>query len=304
MSRRSSSGADSAADKSRGREPERRHLTVMFCDLAESTALSQRLDPEDLRDVLRSFQDTCTAIIERYEGHVSRYMGDGILVLFGYPTAHENDAERAVRAGLDIAKAVAGLTVSVEKVAPLGVRVGISSGLVVAGDVIGEGASEEEAVVGKTPNLASRLQGLAEANAVVISTETRNLLGNAFEYQFLGSRKLKGFELPVSMWRVIGPGTAESRFDAARAAALTPMVDREQELDLIYELWNGAKNESGQILLVSGEAGIGKSRLGKALSDRIAAEPHTRLQYQCSPYYQYRAGGGFRARRFRKRQAR
>jgi class 3 adenylate cyclase/predicted ATPase len=261
----------------------------MFCDLAESTALSQRLDPEDLRDVLRSFQDTCTAIIERYEGHVSRYMGDGILVLFGYPTAHENDAERAVRAGLDIAKAVAGLTVSVEKVAPLGVRVGISSGLVVAGDVIGEGASEEEAVVGKTPNLASRLQGLAEANAVVISTETRNLLGNAFEYQFLGSRKLKGFELPVSMWRVIGPGTAESRFDAARAAALTPMVDREQELDLIYELWNGAKNESGQILLVSGEAGIGKSRLGKALSDRIAAEPHTRLQYQCSPYYQYTA---------------
>jgi class 3 adenylate cyclase len=190
MSRRSLHGADSAAEKFRGREPERRHLTVMFCDLAESTALSQRLDPEDLRDVLRSFQDTCTAIIKRYEGHVSRYMGDGILVLFGYPAAHENDAERAVHAGLDIVEAVAASDGPINEDLPLAVRVGIATGLVVAGDLIGEGASEEEAVVGKTPNLANRLQGLAEPNAVVISAETRNLLGDAFEYHFLGSRDL------------------------------------------------------------------------------------------------------------------
>ncbi len=293
MARRPPSRGDQRSTPENGRarirEPERRQLTVMFCDLAESTALSHQIDPEDLRDVIRLFQTTSAAIIERYEGYISRYMGDGILVLFGYPSAHENDAERAVHAGLEITTAVSSLKAPFDSRVPLAVRTGIATGLVVAGDVIGEGASEEEAIVGTTPNLAARLQSLAEPNTLVIAEGTRRLLRDAFEYRSLGERRLKGFEAPVVAWRVIGPSPVETRFDAAQNVALTPWVDRNDEIEFMRGLWNHAKSKPGQTLLVSGEAGIGKSRLAKTLRDHLASEPHANLQYQCSPYYRYTA---------------
>ena len=293
MARRRSSRGDQRStlgkNKTRTREPERRQLTVMFCDLVESTALSREIDPEDLRDVIRLFQSTCAGIIQRYEGYVSRYMGDGILVLFGYPSAHENDAERAVHAALEITKAVSVLKAPYDRRVPLAVRTGIATGLVVAGDVIGEGSSEEEAIVGSTPNLAARLQALAEPNTVIVSEETRRLLRDAFEYRSLGERTLKGFDAPIVAWRVIGPSTVETRFEAAHNVALTPWVDRKDEIEFMRRLWRDAKAKPGQALLVSGEAGIGKSRLAKALREQVASEPHANLQYQCSPYYRYTA---------------
>ncbi|HSS65665.1 MAG TPA: adenylate/guanylate cyclase domain-containing protein, partial [Gammaproteobacteria bacterium] len=261
----------------------------MFCDLVESTALSHQIDPEDLRDVIRLFQSTCAAVIERYDGYVSRFMGDGILVLFGYPSAHENDAERAVHAALEITKSVSALKAPYDSNLSLAVRTGIATGLVVAGDVIGEGSSEEEAIVGSTPNLAARLQSLAEPNTVVISEETRRLLFETFEYRSLGERKLKGFHAPVVAWRVIGPSAVETRFDAAHNVALTPWVNRNDEIEFMRRLWDHAKSKPGQALLVCGEAGIGKSRLAKALREQVASEPHAHLQYQCSPYYRYTA---------------
>lgn len=293
MVRRRSSGGDQRSTpengKTRTREPERRQLTVMFCDLVESTALSHQIDPEDLRDVIRLFQSTCAGIIERYEGYVSRYMGDGILVLFGYPTAHENDAERAVHAALEITKAVSALRAPYDARVRLAIRTGIATGLVVAGDVIGEGSSEEEAIVGSTPNLAARLQALAEPNTVIVSDETRRLLREAFEYRSLGERSLKGFDAPVVAWRIIGPSSVETRFEAAHNVALTPWVDRNDEIQFMRQLWDDAKAKPGKALLVSGEAGIGKSRLARALREQVASEPHADLQYQCSPYYRYTA---------------
>ncbi|MDX1527156.1 MAG: adenylate/guanylate cyclase domain-containing protein [Gammaproteobacteria bacterium] len=293
MARRRSSRGDQRSTpengKSRTREPERRQLTVMFCDLVESTALSQQIDPEDLRDVIRLFQSTCAGIIERYEGYVSRYMGDGILVLFGYPSAHEDDAERAVHAALEITKAVSALKAPYDVRVSLAVRTGIATGLVVAGDVIGEGSSEEEAIVGGTPNLAARLQSLADPNTVIISEETRRLLLDAFDYRSLGERALKGFDAPVVAWRVIGPSAVETRFEAAHNVALTPWVDRNDEIEVMRQQWEHAKSRQGRALLVSGEAGIGKSRLTRALREQLATEPHTSLQFQCSPYYRYTA---------------
>ena len=293
MARRQSSRGDRRSTpengRSRTREAERRQLTIMFCDLIEYTALSRQIDPEDLRDVIRLFQSTCAGIIERYEGYVSRYMGDGILVLFGYPSAHENDAERAVHAALEITNEVSALKAPYDRTVSLAVRTGIATGLVVAGDVIGEGASEEEAIVGITPNLAARLQSLAEPNTVVISEETRRLLLEAFEYYPLGERTLKGFDTPVIAWRVVGPSEVETRFDAAHNVALTPWVNRNDEIEFMCRLWDHAKSKPGQALLVSGEAGIGKSRLTKILRERVASDPHASLQYQCSPYYRYTA---------------
>ena len=293
MARRQSSRGDRRSTpengRSRTREAERRQLTIMFCDLVEYTALSRQIDPEDLRDVIRLFQSTCAGIIERYEGYVSRYMGDGILVLFGYPSAHENDAERAVHAALEITNEVSALKAPHDRTLSLAVRTGIATGLVVAGDVIGEGASEEEAIVGITPNLAARLQSLAEPNTVVISEETRRLLLEAFEYYPLGERTLKGFDTPVIAWRVVGPSEVETRFDAAHNVALTPWVNRNDEIEFMCRLWDHAKSKPGQALLVSGEAGIGKSRLTKILRERVASDPHASLQYQCSPYYRYTA---------------
>jgi predicted ATPase/class 3 adenylate cyclase len=264
-------------------EAERRQLTVMFCDLVGSTALSGALDPEDYRDVMRAYQEASAAIVGRYDGYVAKYLGDGILAYFGFPQAHEDDAERAVRAGLAMVEAIGELTPRPDL--SLQARIGIATGLVVVGDMIGEGVSEKRAVSGESPNLAARLQALAEANAVVISASTRRLLGGLFEYQDLGAHRLKGIAEPAQAWRVVGERKAASRFEAVRAKTLTPFVGREQEVALLLDRWERAKEGEGQVVLLSGEAGIGKSRITQTLRERLVDEPHTRLRYQCSPYY-------------------
>lgn len=266
---------------------ERRQLTVMFCDLADSTELSQRLDPEDLREVNRGYQDACKRAIERYEGYVARYMGDGVLAYFGYPQAHEDDAERAIHAGLRVVDAMTGLneTVGHGQSIALRVRVGIATGPVVVGDLIGEGASQESAVVGETPNLAARLQALACEDSVVIGPGTRDLAGKRFEYDDLGTRQLKGIAEPVRAWRVIAPTSAESRFEVAHGTGLTPLVGREHEIGLLLDRWARAKEGDGQIVLLSGEVGIGKSRITEVLREHTTTDSPVLLRYQCSPYY-------------------
>ena len=268
-------------------EAERRQLTVMFCDLAGSTELSQKLDPEDLREVNRAYQDTCKAAIERYEGYVARYMGDGVLAYFGYPQAHEDDAERAIHAGLNVIVAMNELneTFSESLGIELGVRVGIATGSVVVGDLIGEGASQENAVVGETPNLAARLQGLASMNKVVIASSTYDLAGGRFEYQDLGSHEVKGIAELVQVWQVVAPRAAESRFEALHRAGVTPLVGREHEIGLLLERWQFAREGDGQVALLSGEPGIGKSRVSETLRERTASDEPIRLRYQCSPYH-------------------
>ena len=260
---------------------ERRQVTVMFSDLVGSTALSARMDPEDLREVISAYQKSVAGTVERFGGFVAKYMGDGVLVYFGYPQAHEDDAERAVRAGLELIQAVAGLKSSV----PLQTRVGIATGLVVVGDLIGSGAAQEQAVVGETPNVAARLQSLAGPNTVVIAEGTRKLLGNLFHLQDLGAQELKGIGGPVRAWAVLRSASVESRFEALHAAGVTELVGREEELELLLRRWSKAKTGEGQVVLISGEAGIGKSRLTVALLERLAGEPHARLRYFCSPQH-------------------
>ena len=260
---------------------ERRHVTVMFCDLVGSTALSARMDPEDLREVISAYQKCVAETVQRFGGFVAKYMGDGVLIYFGYPQAHEDDAERAVRAGLELVTAVTALKTH----APLQTRVGIATGLVVVGDLIGSGASQEQAIVGETPNLAARLQGIAEPNSVVIAESTRRLVGNLFELQDLGAQDLKGIAGPVRPWAALRPSSVESRFEALHGSDLTELIGREEELELLLRRWSGAKSGEGQVVLLSGEAGIGKSRLTAALLERLATEPHTRLRYFCSPQH-------------------
>jgi class 3 adenylate cyclase len=260
---------------------ERRQVTVMFSDLVGSTALSARMDPEDLREVIASYQKCVAGTVERFGGFVAKYLGDGVLVYFGYPQAHEDDAERAVRAGLDLIQAVGGLKSSV----PMQTRVGIATGLVVVGDLIGRGSAQEQAVVGETPNLAARLQVVAEPNTVVIAESTRKLLGNLFDLEDLGVQDLKGIGGRVRAWAALRPASVESRFEALHASGLTELVGREEELELLLRRWSKAKTGEGQVVLLSGEAGIGKSRLTAALLERLAAEPHTRLRYFCSPQH-------------------
>jgi class 3 adenylate cyclase len=260
---------------------ERRQVTVMFSDLVGSTALSARMDPEDLREVISTYQKCVAATVQRFGGFVAKYMGDGVLIYFGYPQAHEDDAERAVRAGLELVAAVGGLKTH----ARLQTRVGIATGLVVVGDLIGSGASQEQAIVGETPNLAARLQGIAEPNSVVIAESTRKLLGNLFELADLGAQDLKGIAGPVRAWAALRQASVEGRFDAFHATGLTELVGREEELDLLLRRWTKAKTGEGQVVLLSGEAGIGKSRLTAALLERVASEPHTRLRYFCSPQH-------------------
>ena len=260
---------------------ERRQVTVMFSDLVGSTALSARMDPEDLREVISAYQKCVAVTVQRFGGFVAKYMGDGVLVYFGYPQAHEDDAERAVRAGLELIQAVGGLKSS----APLQTRVGIATGLVVVGDLIGSGAAQEQAVVGETPNLAARLQAVAEPKTVVIAESTRRLLGNLFDLQNLGAQDLKGMGNPVRAWAVLRPASIESRFEALHASGLTELVGREEELELLLRRWSKAKSGQGQVVLLSGEAGIGKSRLTTALLERLASEPHTRLRNFCSPQH-------------------
>jgi class 3 adenylate cyclase/predicted ATPase/ABC-type transport system involved in cytochrome c biogenesis ATPase subunit len=264
-------------------EPERRHLTVMICDLVGSTALSARLDPEDMRAVIDAYHAACARITRTYDGFLAEFRGDGILAYFGYPRAHEDDAERTVRAGLDIIAAVGRLETRAAE--PLAVRIGIATGLVVIGDLSREGALREHAVVGETPNVAARLQTLAEPGTVVVGASTRRLLGDLFRLRDLGWHEVKGIAEPIAAWAVEGVSDSEGRFEAVRTAGLTDLIGREDELDFLLERQRLAWKGEGQIVLISGEPGIGKSRLVAALAERIAGEPHTRLRYQCSPYH-------------------
>ena len=262
---------------------ERRHLTVMFVDLVGSTTLSARLDPEDMREIIAAYHKCCANLIEIGGGFVAKFMGDGVLAYFGYPLAHEHDAERAVRAGLAIVEAAP--TLATVAGAPLHVRVGIATGLVVVGDLVGSGEAQERGIVGETPNLAARLQAVAEPNSVVIAEGTRKLLGNLFELEDLGPHDLKGIGGPVRAWMALRPASVESRFEALHASGITELVGREEELELLLRRWSRAENGEGQVVLLSGEAGIGKSRLTAALIQSVAAEPHTRLRYFCSPQH-------------------
>jgi class 3 adenylate cyclase/predicted ATPase len=262
-------------------DAERRQVTVMFSDLVGSTALSTRMDPEDLREVISAYQKCVAETVRRFGGFVAKYLGDGVLVYFGYPQAHEDDAERAVRAGLELIAAVTGLKTRVS----LQTRVGIATGVVVVGDLLGAGDAQERGIVGETPNLAARLQGVAEPNMVVIAEATRKLLGNLFELQDLGTRDLKGIAGPTRVWAALRASSVASRFEALHATGLTALVGREEESELLLRRWARAKAGEGQVVLLSGEAGIGKSRLTAALLERLAAEPHTRLRYFCSPQH-------------------
>jgi class 3 adenylate cyclase len=272
----------------RAPEAERRQLTVLFCDLVDSTALATQLDPEELREVVRAYQATCAKIIARFEGHIAQYLGDGLLVYFGYPRAHEDDAQRAVRAGLGMIEAVAQLNTRLEpeRGVQLAVRLGIHTGLVVVGEVGGD-TRYEQLALGETPNLAARLQGMAAPNTVVISATTVPLLGGFFACQALGPHLLKGFAQPIEVYQVLSESTARSRLEAVGSTGLTPLVGREQEIGLLRERWAQVKDGFGQVVLLSGEAGIGKSRLVQVLTEQVAAEPQAWLTpCQCSPYYQ------------------
>jgi class 3 adenylate cyclase len=262
-------------------EAERRQLTVMFCDLVGSTALSTRFDPEDLRELIGDYHRAVANMVGRFDGFVAKYMGDGVLIYFGYPQAHEDDAERAVRAGLAVIEAVGRLPARED----LRVRLGIATGLAVVGDLIGEGAAQERGVVGETPNLAARLQALAAPNTLVIAEATRRQVGGLFELADLGPQSLAGFAEPQSAWRVVGESGMLSRFEALRSGE-TPLVGRNEEVELLLRRWGQTKRGEGRVVLIFGEPGIGKSRLTAALSEQIGPEPHTRLRYFCSPHHQ------------------
>ena len=275
--------ADDGSPEARGNEAERRQLTVMFCDLVGSTALSQRLDPEDLREPMRRFQDAVAGAVSRYDGHVVKYLGDGVLAYFGWPQAHEDQADRAVRAGLDAVRDVA--AVPGDAGDRLAARVGIASGQVVVGDLVGEAGRDAEAVTGETPNLAARLQQVADPGQVIVGDLTRRLIGQSFVVEDLGTRELKGFAEPVQVWRIRGEAGSESRFEALHGASITSLYGREHELGLLLDRWAQAKIDGGQAVLLSGEAGIGKSRLVQAVREHLAREPCFRLRYQCSPHH-------------------
>src|SRR5262245_46890426 len=262
-------------------EAERRQLTVMFCDLVGSTALSTRYDPEDLRELIGDYHRAAAETVGRFDGFVAKYMGDGVLIYFGYPQAHEDDAERAVWAALAVIEAVGRLPAR----EGLRVRVGIATGLAVVGDLIGEGAAQERGVVGETPNLAARLQSLAMPNTLVIAEATRRQIGELFDLEDLGLQQLAGFAEPQRAWRVLGESGKVSRFEALRSGE-TPLVGRDEEIELLRRRWEHAKSGEGRVALISGEPGIGKSRLTAALSAHIESEPHTRLRYFCSPHHQ------------------
>jgi len=277
------------AEKQSEDNAERRQLTVMFCDLVGSTALSEQLDPEDLREVMLAYRDVCSKVINRFEGYIAQFLGDGLLVYFGYPLAHEDDANRAVRTGLGIIEAIKNLSPVLEKRkgVKLAVRLGIHTGLVVAGDMATGGQLQPKAVVGETPNVAARVQSLAETDSIVISQATYRLVHGYFECRSQGAHTLKGISRPVEIFQVISESSARTRLDVAAATGFTPMVGRENELQSLISLWEQAKEGNGQVVLLSGEAGIGKSRLLHKLKEQAAQEPGTWLTpCQCLSYYQ------------------
>ena len=269
-------------------DAERRQLTVLFCDLVESTALAGRLDPEDYRTVVRAYQDTCATVIQRFDGHIAQYLGDGLLVYFGYPQAHEDDARRAVHTGLALLEAMRQCTPRLEQELSiqLAVRVGIHTGLVVVG-ALGSGGRQERLALGETPNLAARLQGLADPDTVIISAATMRLVEGYVRVTDLGAQSLKGVDTPVSVYRVLGEGAAQSRLDVAATHGLTPLIGRETEVALLRERWAQVRDGLGQVILLQGEAGIGKSRLMQVLREHGAEAPHLMLECRASPYHQY-----------------
>jgi class 3 adenylate cyclase len=269
-------------------DAERRQLTVLFCDLVDSTVLASQLDPEDWREVVQAYQDTCAKVIARFDGHIAQYLGDGLLVYFGYPQAHEDDAQRAVRTGLGIVEAMAQLNArpTREHGVRLDVRLGAHTGQVVVGE-IGGGGKHEQLALGETPNVAARLQGMAAPNTVVLSAATYRLLEGFFRCQALGTPALKGIGQPLEVYQVLYESMARSRLEAAGRTGLTPLVGREPEMALLRERWAQVKDGIGQVVLLSGEAGIGKSRLVQVLKEHVATEPLAWLTpCQCSPYYQ------------------
>jgi predicted ATPase/class 3 adenylate cyclase len=283
-------------------DAERRQLTVLFCDLVDSTALAGRLDPEDLRDVVRAYQQACATVIQRFEGHIAQYLGDGLLVYFGYPQAHEDDAQRAVQTGLGIVEAMGTLNMGLEQAQGLrlAVRVGIHTGLVVIGEMGGTGRQEgpsgpaptqsrQQLALGETPNIAARLQGLAQPDTVVISDRTARLVEGYFSCQPLGAQELKGLAQPLQVYRVLHASAVQTRLDVAATRGLTPLVGRASEVALLQERWAQVKDGMGQVVVLSGEAGIGKSRLVQVLKEHVAGEAHTRWECRCSPYYQHTA---------------
>jgi class 3 adenylate cyclase len=263
-------------------EAERRHLTVVFCDLVESTSLSEHLDPEDYRDVVRAYQDTCSEVIERYDGHIAQLLGDALLIYFGWPTAHEDDAQRAVHAGLDMLAAMADAN---RRLLPryhveLSMRVAVHTGVVVVGEM-GSGSRQEQLALGATPNVAARLQAIAAPGSVVISGATQALVQGYFDTSNLGAQALRGVARPVQVYQVHQASGAQHRFEVARRRGLTPFVGRETEVTLLGERWHQAREGMGQVVVISGEAGIGKSRLVQSLYERIANESHVRLECRC-----------------------
>ena len=278
-----SSAEANVAQQVSSSDAERRHLTVMFIDLVSSTEMAGRIDPEDMRNVITNYQNTVAGVVSRFEGFVAKFMGDGVLCYFGWPRANEDDAERAVRAALSIIDTVKMMTAS--DGTPLATRIGIATGVVIVGDLIGSGATQEAAVVGETPNLAARLQGAAEPNQIVLPKETQRLLGNTYTLRSIGDQELKGISGSVEAFVVEGEASVESRFAAQQSGTLTPIVGRDREIELMLERWALARSGKGQLLIVSGEAGIGKSRITRAVIDEIGRDDHIRMTYQCSPYH-------------------
>ncbi len=261
---------------------ERRQVTVLFADLVGSTRLSTQLDPEDMREVIALFQSCCAKVITRFDGYLAKFMGDGALAYFGWPTAREDDALRAISTGLELVSEIAAL--SPPSGLDLAARIGIETGLVVVGDLVGEGAAQESAIVGETPNFAARIQALAEPGTVMIGPNAHKLAASAFVYQDLGTRLLAGADRSVSMYRVVRPSHAATRFETLRSAKLTPLVAREEEFQVLLRRWDLTSRGEGQVVLLSGESGIGKSRLIQAIRSTVGAQARTTLLFQCSPH--------------------
>ena len=278
--------AKTATEPRRPDEAERRHLTVMFCDLVGSTALAARLDPEDMRALIGAYHSCIAEVIGRYQGKIARYMGDGVLVYFGYPQAHEDDAERAVRAALSLIGAVASIR---NVAAALQIRIGIATGTVVVTELLIENTPAEQAVVGETPNLAARLQTMAEPGTVLISASTRRITGGEFHYRDLGPVTLKGWAEPLRVYEVLRMSGVESRFEATHTTKLPPLFGREEEIELLSRRWRQATREEGRLVTLTGEPGIGKSHIALALNERLQGESHITLRYFCSEHHTHSA---------------